>query len=74
MGGGPDRKPEHLLVILPFPEPTEIFDRIRKNYPHIKITFRMLLFTDSPWEGREEIPKGCLTGAAAGSVLAANVG
>ncbi|SLM39158.1 NAD(P)-binding domain [Lasallia pustulata] len=57
MGGGPDRKPEHLLVILPFPEPTEIFDRIRKNYPHIKITFRMLLFTDSPWEGREEIPK-----------------
>lgn len=58
MGGGPDSKPEHLLVILPFKEPTEIFDRIKKNHPNIKITFKSLLFTSTPWKGEEEIPKG----------------
>lgn len=58
MGGGPDRKPEHLLVILPFPEPKDIFDRIRKNHPHLKITFRMLLYNDTPWNAREAIPRG----------------
>lgn len=56
MGGGP--KTEHLLVIVPFPEPTEIFDRIRKKYPHIKITFQMGLFNEPPWKIQEEIPKG----------------
>ncbi|KAF6229873.1 hypothetical protein HO133_004210 [Letharia lupina] len=57
MGGGPDSKPEHLLVILPFKEPTEIFNRIRKNHPNIKITFKSLLFTSTPWMGEEDIPK-----------------
>lgn len=55
MGGGP--KPEHLLVILPFKEPVEIFDRIRKNHPNIRITFRSLLYTSTPWKGMEEIPE-----------------
>lgn len=58
MGGGPEQKAEHLLVILPFPEPTEIFDRMRKNHPQLKITFRMLLYSDTPWKAREAIPKG----------------
>ncbi|CAF9935298.1 MAG: hypothetical protein ALECFALPRED_006356 [Alectoria fallacina] len=56
MGGGPDTKPEHLLVILPFKEPTEIFDRIKKNHPNIKITFKSLFISSSPWKGVEEIP------------------
>ena len=58
MGGGP--KPEHLLVIVPFEEPTGVFDRIRKNHPNIKITFKNLLFTSTPWMGAEEIPEGLI--------------
>lgn len=59
MGGGP--KPEHLLVILPFREPVEALERIKKNHPHIEITFKNLHFTDTPWKGVEDIPKGKLT-------------
>ncbi|KAI4241757.1 MAG: hypothetical protein L6R40_004434 [Gallowayella cf. fulva] len=54
MGGGP--KPEHLLVILPFEPPTAIFDRIRRNHPHIQITFHQLFFTDTPWKARSHVP------------------
>ncbi|MCJ1417051.1 hypothetical protein MMC32_003390 [Xylographa parallela] len=46
MGGGPDQEPEHLLCTLPFPEPKAILDRIRKNYPHIQITYRDLSHQD----------------------------
>ena len=59
MGGGP--KPEHLLVILPFREPVEALERIEKNHPNIEITFKNLRFTDTPWKGVEDIPKGKLT-------------
>ncbi|KAI4267031.1 MAG: hypothetical protein LQ337_008555 [Flavoplaca oasis] len=55
MGGG--QKSEHLLVILPFESPNAIFDRIRRNHPHIKITFYQLAFTDTPWKGRFEVPR-----------------
>ena len=58
MGGGP--KPEHLLVIMPFDEPTEIFNRIKKNHPNIKITFKNLRFTSTPWIGAEAIPEGSI--------------
>ncbi|KAL8833746.1 MAG: hypothetical protein Q9170_004109 [Blastenia crenularia] len=54
MGGGPD--PEHLLVILPFSAPSAIFDRIRHNHPHIKITFHQLHFTETPWKARAQVP------------------
>ncbi|KAM0799107.1 D-3-phosphoglycerate dehydrogenase [Usnea florida] len=57
MGGGPDAKPEHMLVILPFQEPTEIFDRIRKNHPNIKITYKNTLLPDAVWFGGSGIPK-----------------
>ena len=59
MGGGPCTKPEHLLVILPFPEPTKIFERIKRNHPQIKITFRRLQFGTFD-EGLQEIPKGAV--------------
>ncbi|KAL8810219.1 MAG: hypothetical protein Q9223_005181 [Gallowayella weberi] len=54
MGGG--SKPEHLLVILPFDAPTAIFDRIRRNHPHIKITFHQLRFAETPWKARSQVP------------------
>ena len=62
MGGGP--KPEHMLVILPFREPVGVFDRIRRDHPHIKITYRNLLFTASPWKGIEDVPPGKVTQAS----------
>jgi len=43
MGGGPESTTEHLLFILPFPEPTETVERIKKNHPQIDITYRNLL-------------------------------
>jgi len=58
MGGGPGAKPEHMLVVVPFEEPTAIFDRIRKKHPHIKITYRNLSFNETPWKGTQEIPRG----------------
>ena len=57
MGEGPDPQPENLLVILPFPEPVDIFERIKKNHPQIRITFRRLAFGTFD-EGLKEIPKG----------------
>jgi len=57
MGGGPEPTPEHLLFILPFPEPTEILERIKKNHPHIDITYRNLSFVNFE-DGMKEIPKG----------------
>jgi hypothetical protein len=56
--GDAGHEPENLLVILPFREPTEIFERIKKNHPQIKITFKRLVFTDTPWKGVEDIPQG----------------
>ncbi|KAG7005889.1 zinc/cadmium resistance protein [Physcia stellaris] len=57
MGEGADPQPENLLAILPFPEPVEIFERIKKNHPQIRITFRRLAFGTFD-EGLKEIPKG----------------
>lgn len=58
MGGGPDPKPEHLLAILPFAEPTAVFDRIRKNHPNIKVSYHNLAFADVVWKGLKSVPKG----------------
>ena len=52
MGGGP----EHLLCVLPFPEPKELFERIRKHHPNIQITYRNLSHVD--YDGVKEVPKG----------------
>jgi len=60
MGGGPDVKPEHLLIIIPFNEPITIIERIKKNHPNIKITFRQLQFADTPWKAATAIPPGQL--------------
>ena len=39
MGGGPATLSGHLLLTLPWPEPTEVTDRIRKEHPDLKITY-----------------------------------
>ncbi len=57
MGGGPESTTEHLLFILPFPEPTETVERIKKNHPQIDITYRNLSFVNFE-DGVKEIPKG----------------
>lgn len=58
MGGGHDVKPEHLLIIIPYNEPTTIIERIKKNHPNIKITFRQLHVTDTLWKAATAIPPG----------------
>ena len=50
-------KPEHLLAILPFPEPTGVFDGIREKHPHITITYRHLVFSTFD-NGLQDVPKG----------------
>ena len=37
MGGGP--KEEKILIALPFPEPVETIERIKKTYPYAEITY-----------------------------------
>lgn len=58
MGGGPDTKPEHLLVILPFEEPTMLIARIKKRFPYIKVTYENLNFESNFEDGVREISKG----------------
>ena len=50
----------HLLLILPFPEPVDILDRIRQNHPQFKITYRHVPYTDTPFIADTKIPKGML--------------
>jgi len=66
MGGGPESTTEHLLFILPFPEPTEIVERIKKNHPQIDITYRNLSFVNFE-DGVKEIPKGGVLSSATNS-------
>lgn len=59
MGGGPSaHKKEQLLIILPFPEPKAIVERIERNHPNINITYRELHFADTPWRAEDEVPEG----------------
>ncbi|MCJ1279040.1 hypothetical protein MMC21_006861 [Puttea exsequens] len=55
MGGGHNHQPDHLLVILPYSEPTETLERLKKLFPYIRITFRSLQFANTFWEGIEAI-------------------
>ena len=59
MGGGPlDHEKEQMLVILPFAEPRAAFERIEKKHPNIEITYKELLFTDTPGKAKQEAPEG----------------
>ena len=37
MGGGPDK--EHLLIVVDFPKPEPILDRLKQRFPYVDITY-----------------------------------
>lgn len=49
-----------MLIVLPFPEPKAIIDRIRKQHPNIEITFVHLKFAEVAWKTYKEVPKGAI--------------
>jgi hypothetical protein len=55
MGGGPE--PETLLVVFPFPEPTELLDRLTSKFPYVKVLFHRLQIKKHPWE-TGDVPPG----------------
>ncbi|KAI9840551.1 MAG: hypothetical protein M1837_001531 [Sclerophora amabilis] len=55
MGGGTPE--EHLLIILPWAKPTAQLEQIQEHHPKLKITYRQLTYTSSPWVSAEEIPR-----------------
>jgi len=60
MGDASFMKEEFLLCVLPFPEPTDIIARIRKNHPYFKVVYRQINFTSfkSPIEVADAVPEG----------------
>ena len=58
MGGAPVE--EHLVIILPFPRPDAVIERIQRNHPHIRVSFHYLPFGTTLWTGESEIPPGNL--------------
>ncbi|KAI9789468.1 MAG: hypothetical protein M1816_006010 [Peltula sp. TS41687] len=47
---------EHLLVILPWEEPKEQLERIRKNHPDIDVTYHRLEYGITYWRGATQLP------------------
>lgn len=39
MGGAPLAKKEHLLIVMPYDEPTAVIQDLRKSFPDIEVTF-----------------------------------
>jgi len=39
MGEAPLAQKEHLLILMPYDEPTDVIEDIRKTFPHIEVTF-----------------------------------
>lgn len=58
MGGGSDTEQQHLLVALPFEEPTKSLERLKKNFPRMKVSYVNLNNLPSLWEDvARHIPK-----------------
>ena len=58
MGGGPDSKLEHLLIVLPFEEPTQSIERIKKKFPNIKVTYENLDFRSTIQDVVRQVSEG----------------
>lgn len=58
MENSSDSKSPHLVLALPYREPVAILDRLRKNHPQFKITYRQITHSKSPFIVDTEIPKG----------------
>ena len=60
MGDGNDTLSpnEHLLMILPFPEPTELIKSIQAKHPQLKITYHQVSYGAVPWVAERGGPDG----------------
>ncbi|KAI9792126.1 MAG: hypothetical protein M1835_008057 [Candelina submexicana] len=56
MGGGPGITSEHMLLVLPVPEPVEIVNRIREKHPQIQITYHEITFKSTFEHNRSDVP------------------
>ena len=54
MGGGPPK--DHLLCVLPQPEPKEILDELRKKFPSIEISYRDISSSSNQAKALQQIP------------------
>ena len=50
----------HLLCAIPFPEPTEVTDRIRRRFPRLRITYRSSQLSVN-WDKERLLPDGMPT-------------
>ncbi|KAI7123142.1 hypothetical protein KC352_g32589, partial [Hortaea werneckii] len=55
MGGGPAK--EHILCLLPYPEPKEIVQSLRQRFPNIDITYHEVRFTLDAEQQRQDLAK-----------------
>ncbi|EME44219.1 hypothetical protein DOTSEDRAFT_24296 [Dothistroma septosporum NZE10] len=55
MGGGPAK--DHLLALLPFPEPKEIFSALQKKFPSLDITYHQTGSNKNAQELYDSVPK-----------------
>ncbi|KAI9746844.1 MAG: hypothetical protein M1835_002357 [Candelina submexicana] len=49
MGEGILPSDEHLLMMLPFPQPTQLIAGIKTKYPQLKITYHRVSYGAVPW-------------------------
>jgi len=59
MGGGPAK--DHLLCLLPYPEPKEFTDALRKKFHNLDVTYHQVSFSfdvEQRRKGLEKLPKG----------------
>jgi hypothetical protein len=50
---------ERVLCILPFPEPTELIEKIEKKHPNVKFLYHTLAWKPSEPLAQAEIDKNC---------------
>ena len=50
-------QPLHLLITVPFPEPKEAVEALRKKHPQWKVTY-VHLTDPMPMSGKHDIPDG----------------
>ncbi|GAB1740917.1 hypothetical protein NU219Hw_g5989t1 [Hortaea werneckii] len=55
MGGGPAK--EHILCLLPYPEPKEIVQSLRQKFPNIDITYHEVRFSLDAEQQRQDLAK-----------------
>ncbi|KAI9806664.1 MAG: hypothetical protein M1825_006121 [Sarcosagium campestre] len=54
--GGAAPKDEHLVVALPWAEPTEELERLRERFPHVKTSYRQVKYLASYWSAEGDLP------------------